>query len=294
LYTSGQFAGIFHVSKKLLRHYNEVKLLAPSEVNAGNGYYYYDSSQYVRMKRIMYLRALKMPLNSIKSLLETPDKQWPELIHQHLKFIRSERKNLVMVEDELLLLEEQSLAKRFFEITEKETEFVIRIFHLEKQIWVTGCGVRVQYGVPEYMPAIQHLIENFFGDDISSIIPHRVIPSMRFGVCMGFSAKTGEFTYMMGDQVHKFAEESDLPDTLRNCTITAGDYACITFSAPDIEIITSKTLWEGYDRIFQWIRNSEEWDISEAGAACEVYDSNKFEVPSWPEMDIWIPIKKRQ
>ena len=42
MYTSGQFAGMFRVSKKLLRHYNDIGLLTPSEVNETNGYYYYD------------------------------------------------------------------------------------------------------------------------------------------------------------------------------------------------------------------------------------------------------------
>ena len=72
MYTSGQFAAMFRVSKKLLRHYNEIGLLTPSEIDQANGYSYYGEIERELMKQIMYLRALQMPLHEIIKLINLP------------------------------------------------------------------------------------------------------------------------------------------------------------------------------------------------------------------------------
>ncbi len=84
-----------------------------------------------------------------------------------------------------------------------------------------------------------------------------------------------------------------LPDTLRGYEIPAGDYAFVTFSAPDVERVTCEALMPGYDELYSWINNSDEWETIDAFVAYEVYDDNRFEVASWPEMDIWAQVKRK-
>ena len=293
MYTSGQFTAIFRVSKKLLRHYNEIGLLMPSEIDSTNGYYYYGETELELMKQIMYLRALQMQLPEIKKMVNLPKRQWHDGIHQHLSFIREQQRGLVRIVAELEFLEEQILNGGLVNNLEKKTEYKIRIINLEKDILVTGCGVRVKHGSPEHMPAIQGLIENYFGDDVPAIIPNRSVSVMRFSICAEFTPETGEFTYMMGDQVTEAASGGAIPDTLRSHLIAAGDYACVTFSAPDVETLTTQQLMPGYDKLFGWLSNSEEWESSDMGVACEVYEDKRFEVASWPEMAIWTPVKRK-
>ena len=293
MYTSGQFAGMFRVSKKLLRHYTEIGLLRPAEVEPANGYYRYGQAEHDKMKQIMYLRALKLPLPEIKKLLDLPRTQWVDGIHQHLVAIREQQRRLMHVETELVLLEEQILKGASMNNIDKQTEYHVRVFRLEKEIWVIGRGVRIKHGSPEHMPSIQNLIENFFGDDVPAIIPHHMEPAFRFGICAEFTPETGEFTYIMGDQTSKPVGNDVLPDTLRGYMIPAGDYACVTFSAPDIETITIQALGLGYDKLFGWLGDSAEWENSGMGVAYEVYEDKRFEVASWPEMDIWTPVKRK-
>lgn len=271
MYTSGQFAGMFRVSKKLLRHYNDIGLLTPSEVNETNGYYYYDQISCEKMKRIMYLRSLNFSLERITAMLELSEEKRDEILYHHLMKIRAEQRVNARI----------------------ETEFNIHVFHLDAPINVIGRAVRVVHGSPEHMSSVKSLIENFFGDDVSSMIFNKREPVLRFGICAEHNPSTGEFTYMMGDQTLQDSENMKIPETTRSYVIPVGDYACVTFSAPDVETITNATLEEGFDHLFGWLGSSEEWESSVLGVAYEVYDNERFEVPSWPEMEIWTPVKRK-
>ena len=297
MYTSGKFAGMFRVSKKLLRHYHDIGLLIPSAIDSANGYSYYDEISVKKMRSILYLRSLRIPLNEVKLLLEMPEKGWFDTIHGHLSHMRSEQRVVNRVEKELVSLEKKIInGKGVFDVAQKKTELLIRVFYLENPIFVTGRAVRVLYGSPEHNgpeSKLSALVSDYFSDDVPSMIPDRKEPVMRFGICAEFAPATGEFTYMMGDQTLRQIKDEQLPATTRNYLIPAGHYACVTFSAPDIDSIIAKMLGEGFDQLFRWLGASDEWESSVHGVAYEVYDDERFEVPSWPEMDIWTPVKKK-
>ncbi len=294
MYTAGQFAGIFRVSKKTLRHYHDIGLLVPERVESSNGYSYYDQSQVDKMKKILYLRALHMPLYNIKYLLETSDVDWSNKIHDQLIRIRSEQRSLNRIETELISIEDKlKMGKDLFSFIEQKAEFNIRVFYLEKPIYIIGRAARIVHGSPEHWPMVESIISDYFGDDVPSIIPNRKVPTMRFGICAEFTPETREFTYMMGDQVEKQVENDYLPTSTRSYEIPSGHYACITLSALNTEALTGPVLEEGYGKLFEWLGKTEDWVSPTGGAiAYEVYDDERFEVPSWPEMNIWTPVKK--
>ena len=294
MYTSGEFAGKFRVSKKLLRHYNEIGLLSPSKIDSSNGYAYYDKSQCKKMRLILYLRSLHLPLNQIGIFICAHEDDKLNEIYRHLLFIRSEQRVLNRIESELLSLKERiSVGKEVLEFMDNKIDFSIRVFTLENPIYIVGRSIRIKHGSPEHEPSMKSLISGYFGDDVPSIIPNRNLPIMRFGICAEFVPETGEFTYMMGDQVGQPVADDLLPETTRSYIIPSGEYACITFSAPDIGVLTESKLFEGYDRLFGWLSESE-WESSMVGVAYEVYEDERFEVPSWPEMDIWTPVKRKE
>jgi DNA-binding transcriptional MerR regulator len=83
--TIGDFSRASHLSVKTLRHYHEVGLLEPSEVDPDNGYRYYSEDQIPLAQVIRRLRGLQMPLAEVKSVLAAPDSgARNELIVEHL------------------------------------------------------------------------------------------------------------------------------------------------------------------------------------------------------------------
>jgi DNA-binding transcriptional MerR regulator len=83
--TIGDFSRASHLSVKTLRHYHEVGLLEPSEVDPDNGYRYYSEDQIPLAQVIRRLRGLQMPLADVKSVLAAPDSDARnELIVEHL------------------------------------------------------------------------------------------------------------------------------------------------------------------------------------------------------------------
>jgi len=77
----GTFSRRGRVSVKALRHYEAIGLLKPAHVDGATGYRYYEPSQLDDLHRLMVLRALGLPLERIRVLLQ--DDPSPELM-RHL------------------------------------------------------------------------------------------------------------------------------------------------------------------------------------------------------------------
>ncbi len=66
----GRFADVTGLTVKALRHYDEIGLLAPARVDPDNGYRYYDAAQVEDAVTIRHLRALELPRDEIRGLLD--------------------------------------------------------------------------------------------------------------------------------------------------------------------------------------------------------------------------------
>ncbi|MER7185550.1 MerR family transcriptional regulator [Streptomyces hyaluromycini] len=83
--TIGEFSRVTHLSVKTLRHYHEVGLLAPADVDRGTGYRYYSLDQVPTAQVILRLRDLHMPVADVKAVLAAEDVSTRnELISAHL------------------------------------------------------------------------------------------------------------------------------------------------------------------------------------------------------------------
>ncbi|WP_370148149.1 MerR family transcriptional regulator [Streptacidiphilus sp. EB129] len=69
----GDFSRATHLSVKMLRHYHEVGLLEPVEVDVDSGYRRYAAEQIVKAQIIRRFRDLEMPLDDIQIVLQAPD-----------------------------------------------------------------------------------------------------------------------------------------------------------------------------------------------------------------------------
>jgi DNA-binding transcriptional MerR regulator len=73
LVTIGDFSRMTHLSVKALRHYHDVGLLEPADIDRSSGYRRYDASQVPIAQVIRRFRDLGMPVEEVKSVLDAPD-----------------------------------------------------------------------------------------------------------------------------------------------------------------------------------------------------------------------------
>ena len=73
LLTIGEFSRLTHVSVKALRHYHDMGLLAPAQIDRSSGYRFYAAAQAPTAQLIRRFREMDMPLDQIRTVLEAPD-----------------------------------------------------------------------------------------------------------------------------------------------------------------------------------------------------------------------------
>jgi DNA-binding transcriptional MerR regulator/effector-binding domain-containing protein len=87
----GQFSRLCRISIKALRHYDEVGLLKPAQVDEASGYRYYTLEQAEVAERIRLFRSLDMPLDEIRGLLAEQDpRAGRERMERHLRWIEDQ------------------------------------------------------------------------------------------------------------------------------------------------------------------------------------------------------------
>ncbi len=69
----GDFSRMTHLSVKALRHYHQVGLLVPVEIDPVSGYRFYEPEQVPTAQVIRRFRDLGMPLDQIAEVLDAPD-----------------------------------------------------------------------------------------------------------------------------------------------------------------------------------------------------------------------------
>lgn len=90
--TVGQVAERFGVTVRTLHHYDELGLLRPS-VRTGGGHRLYTTEDVERLYRLLALRGLGLPLDEIRSLLETGDGV-AETVRRHLERVERQAEAL--------------------------------------------------------------------------------------------------------------------------------------------------------------------------------------------------------
>ena len=70
MFSIGEFARLGAVSVRALRHYDEIGLLPPAEVDPVTGYRSYSAKQLRQLNRIVALKDLGLTLGQIRKLLD--------------------------------------------------------------------------------------------------------------------------------------------------------------------------------------------------------------------------------
>src|SRR4051794_10085367 len=69
----GDFSRMTYLSVKALRHYHDVGVLEPAEIDPDSGYRFYVPSQVGVAQMVRRLRDLGMPLDEVRTIVQTPD-----------------------------------------------------------------------------------------------------------------------------------------------------------------------------------------------------------------------------
>lgn len=69
----GDFSRMTYLSVKALRHYHDVGVLEPAEVDPATGYRFYAATQVGPAQMVRRLRDLGMPLDAVRDVLRAPD-----------------------------------------------------------------------------------------------------------------------------------------------------------------------------------------------------------------------------
>jgi len=69
----GDFSRMTYLSVKALRHYHDVGVLDPAEIDASTGYRFYTPDQVGTAQMIRRLRDLGMPLDDVREIVQAPD-----------------------------------------------------------------------------------------------------------------------------------------------------------------------------------------------------------------------------
>jgi DNA-binding transcriptional MerR regulator len=86
LLTIGEFSRASYLTVKTLRHYHDVGLLEPADVDDWSGYRYYRGDQIQTAQAIRRLRELEMPVEQVKGVLHAADaSERNALIAAHLE-----------------------------------------------------------------------------------------------------------------------------------------------------------------------------------------------------------------
>lgn len=208
----GEFSKLCQVTVKTLRHYEEVGLLIPIEVDEWTGYRYYDISQLRRMNRIVYLKKLGFSLEEIFDILEE-NLQMPtaEMIRSKIAQSQNEIQSLMWRQTELVKLEtmlhkqenimekvfEKSLPSRVFATHRRKIDSYQELFNLcpniiGPEMKRLGC----ECPEPQYCFTIEHQTE--YGKDIdieyfeavdkrgedSELIKFKVLPEVPVALCI--------------------------------------------------------------------------------------------------------------
>lgn len=147
MFRIGDFSKLTLVTVKALRHYDDIGLFKPAEVDAMSGYRYYSAEQMVDLNRIIALKNLGFSLEQVALIKEMPTNQIREMLFKRKKQIEkqlnSEQKKLRMIETRLEILEREDDIM-------SEYDVVIKKVASQKVI-----------GKREVIPSYQHIHELF-------------------------------------------------------------------------------------------------------------------------------------
>ncbi len=90
MFQIGEFSKLGQVSPRMLRHYDQLGLLKPGQVDKWTGYRYYTIDQLAQLHRIIALKEMGLSLEQVGDLLKSGEALHPERLRGMLTLARSQ------------------------------------------------------------------------------------------------------------------------------------------------------------------------------------------------------------
>lgn len=124
MFKIGEFSRLSRVSVRMLRHYDQLGLLTPSQTDSFTGYRYYSADQLPRLNRILALRDLGFSLDQIAEMLDE-DVSTEQLLGM-LKYKRGEVQQQMQEEGERLSRLEARICQMNEAVTHTKYDVILR------------------------------------------------------------------------------------------------------------------------------------------------------------------------
>ena len=179
LLSIGDFSRMTYLSVKALRHYHDLGLLVPAEVDPGTGYRLYEPGQVGTAQAIRRFRDLGMPLDEVGAVLAAPDvTARNELIAAHLRRVERQLERTQAAVSSLRLLLERQPQPIEVECRSVPAVPVLairdRISMDDSEQWWAEAFDRLHAAVGEHRAGPDGCLyhEEFFAEDIGDVLAY--------------------------------------------------------------------------------------------------------------------------
>ncbi len=307
----GEVAAAYNISNRTLRYWEEVGILKSYRKN--NGYRYYDDSNIARIKQIIMLRKLKLPIQDIQHIFVSGELSVAiEALTKHLEETnhKAEELNALAVVLERLIqitISQQSLDQVFKYIDVQDNSAIhklkdaLQIVLSERENVMSESSsyntndvrlVKLPRMIIASYSALSETPENDCWEKIASLINEYSLnqkPGFRhFG--FGYNNSKGEYGYEMWVTV---PESFEVPKPFVRKEFCGGLFAAL----PTYLSI----IGERWDQLNEWIKESEEYEVDwqpdnlreylEECMDYETFNSQETE-ESKKQLDLLLPIKQ--
>jgi len=155
----GKMAKINGVSEQTLRLYARMHLLEPCEINEKTGYRYYNIKQCAQLDMILYLKALGMNLNEIKTYLnEGKVEKLRMILEEHKENVENQMKELSVMHGSIERAIEN--VRRYEALYQYDT--IVQEYHKARNIFTYNTKANVySYGMEHYEYVLRTLKKNY-------------------------------------------------------------------------------------------------------------------------------------
>lgn len=242
----GEFSKLAQVSIGTLRHYDQIGLLSPVEVDKFTGYRYYSESQFPRLQRILALRGLGFSLEQIKLALAKglTAEQMVEMLKSRRNEIHQQIEDLQkqLTEIEIRLYNHQRIGVNNMSIIKSEPKIEERPEQHHVSIRKTVPMNDMSDAIPQYINEVaEWLDEQGVEPDGAPIIRYYACPSIADTAVVDFAVG-----FLVGRELS--GNEHIVADTL-----PAGRYASLVYTGIENGIAGNAALVEWAKRQnIQW------------------------------------------
>lgn len=235
MFTVGEFAHLAHVSKRLLRYYDEIGLFKPDLTDRSSGYRFYSAGQMAPLNRILALKELGLSLSQIQRTLDH-DVSTDEL-------------------QGMLMLRKAEIEQQLDVELRRIREIEARLKSIRDDESNTPPNVILKQVPDQPMLSVRRVVEDFetgmaIYSHIQSALPSSLADGLFFCICRSESGVMNNLDLEFGVFVNKPTDVSVV--LTGEITLMRGELPAQSMMATTVVTGALETIHTGYAAIMRW------------------------------------------